>query len=87
MFSYGSGLTSTMFSFRLQEGQHPFNLLNIVTVLNVSGKLKQRVEVCVFDHLSILALSLSKKSILAYERTKHRRRLCCLNQIKILSFV
>jgi hydroxymethylglutaryl-CoA synthase len=50
MFSYGSGLTSTMFSFRLQEGQHPFNLSNIVTVLNVSGKLKQRVEVCIFNH-------------------------------------
>ncbi|GAU36131.1 hypothetical protein TSUD_292910 [Trifolium subterraneum] len=44
MFSYGSGLTSTMFSFRLQQGQHPFNLSNIVTVLNVSDKLKQRVE-------------------------------------------
>ncbi|AES76949.1 putative hydroxymethylglutaryl-CoA synthase [Medicago truncatula] len=44
MFSYGSGLTSTMFSFRLQEGQHPFNLSNIVTVMNVSGKLKQRIE-------------------------------------------
>lgn len=49
MFSYGSGLTSTMFSFRLQEGQHPFNLSNIVMVMNVSGKLKQRVEVCIFD--------------------------------------
>lgn len=49
MFSYGSGLTSTMFSFRLQEGQHPFNLSNIVTVMNVSGKLKQRIEVCIFD--------------------------------------
>ncbi|TKY45095.1 Hydroxymethylglutaryl-CoA synthase [Spatholobus suberectus] len=44
MFSYGSGLTATMFSFRLQEGQHPFNLSNIVTVMNVSGKLKQRFE-------------------------------------------
>jgi len=46
MFSYGSGLTATMFSFQLQEGQHPFNLSNIVTVMNVSDKLKQRVEVC-----------------------------------------
>ncbi|KAG4939733.1 hypothetical protein JHK86_045874 [Glycine max] len=44
MFSYGSGLTATMFSFQLQEGQHPFNLSNIVTVMNVSDKLKQRVE-------------------------------------------
>ncbi|KAH1233768.1 Hydroxymethylglutaryl-CoA synthase [Glycine max] len=45
MFSYGSGLTATMFSFHLQEGQHPFNLSNIVTVMNVSDKLKQRVEI------------------------------------------
>ncbi|CAJ1952606.1 unnamed protein product [Sphenostylis stenocarpa] len=45
MFSYGSGLTATMFSFHLQEGQHPFNLSNIVTVMNVSDKLKQRLEI------------------------------------------
>ncbi|KAI4347486.1 hypothetical protein L6164_008296 [Bauhinia variegata] len=45
MFSYGSGLTATMFSFRLQECQHPFSLSNIVAVMNVSGKLKQRFEV------------------------------------------
>ena len=48
LFSYGSGLTATMFSLRLQEGQHPFNLSNIVTVMNVSDKLKQRLEVCSF---------------------------------------
>lgn len=46
MFSYGSGLTATMFSFRLQEGQQPFNLSNIVKLMNVSDKLKQRIEVC-----------------------------------------
>ncbi|KAF8412337.1 hypothetical protein HHK36_000299 [Tetracentron sinense] len=44
MFSYGSGLTSTMFSFQLREGQHPFSLSNIATVMNVSGKLKSRHE-------------------------------------------
>nr|XP_010940908.1 hydroxymethylglutaryl-CoA synthase isoform X2 [Elaeis guineensis] len=42
MFSYGSGLSSTMFSFKLQEGQHPFSLSNIAAVLNVSEKLKAR---------------------------------------------
>lgn len=42
MFSYGSGLSSTMFSFRLQDGQHPFSLSNITDVLNVSGKLESR---------------------------------------------
>ncbi|MBA0826960.1 hypothetical protein Goarm_011771 [Gossypium armourianum] len=44
LFSYGSGLTSTMFSLRLHEGQHPFSLLNIATVMNVAGKLKWRHE-------------------------------------------
>ncbi|RWR87580.1 hydroxymethylglutaryl-CoA synthase-like protein isoform X1 [Cinnamomum micranthum f. kanehirae] len=42
MFSYGSGLSSTMFSFRFQEGQHPFSLSNIASVLDVSGKLESR---------------------------------------------
>ncbi|KAB2070921.1 hypothetical protein ES319_A08G188300v1 [Gossypium barbadense] len=44
LFSYGSGLTSTMFSLRLHEGQHPFCLSNIATVMNVAGKLKWRHE-------------------------------------------
>ncbi|KAL4280647.1 hypothetical protein GQ457_03G020190 [Hibiscus cannabinus] len=44
LFSYGSGLTSTMFSLRLHEGQHPFSLSNIATVMNVTGKLKSRHE-------------------------------------------
>ncbi|KAJ8458019.1 hypothetical protein OPV22_030945 [Ensete ventricosum] len=42
MFSYGSGLSSTMFSFKLQDGQHPFNLSNIASILNVSEKLEKR---------------------------------------------
>lgn len=46
MFSYGSGLSSTMFSFKLQDGQHPFNISNIATVLNVSEKLEKRHVVC-----------------------------------------
>ncbi|XP_048327044.2 hydroxymethylglutaryl-CoA synthase isoform X2 [Ziziphus jujuba] len=44
MFSYGSGLTATMFSFQLREGQYPFSLSNIATVMDVSGKLKSRHE-------------------------------------------
>ncbi|KHG29301.1 Hydroxymethylglutaryl-CoA synthase -like protein [Gossypium arboreum] len=44
LFSYGSGLTATMFSLRLHEGQHPFSLSNIATVMNVAGKLKARHE-------------------------------------------
>ena len=45
MFSYGSGLTATMFSLRLNEGQHPFSLSNIAAVMNVAGKLESRHEV------------------------------------------
>lgn len=44
MFSYGSGLSATMFSFRLREGQHPFSLSNIANVMNVAEKLKSRNE-------------------------------------------
>ncbi|XP_022759656.1 hydroxymethylglutaryl-CoA synthase-like [Durio zibethinus] len=44
LFSYGSGLTATMFSLRLQEGQYPFSLSNIATVMNLTGKLKSRLE-------------------------------------------
>uniref|UniRef100_A0A7C9DCJ0 Hydroxymethylglutaryl-CoA synthase n=1 Tax=Opuntia streptacantha TaxID=393608 RepID=A0A7C9DCJ0_OPUST len=44
MFSYGSGLTATMFSLRLNEGQHPFSLSNIAAVMNVAGKLESRHE-------------------------------------------
>lgn len=44
MFSYGSGLTATMFSFQLRDGQHPFSLSNIATVMDVAGKLKARHE-------------------------------------------
>ncbi|KAH7692440.1 Hydroxymethylglutaryl-CoA synthase protein [Dioscorea alata] len=42
MFSYGSGLTSTMFSFKLNDGQHPFSLSNIASVMNISEKLNGR---------------------------------------------
>ncbi|XP_058085165.1 hydroxymethylglutaryl-CoA synthase-like [Magnolia sinica] len=42
MFSYGSGLSATMFSVRFHDGQHPFSLSNIASVLNVSGKLESR---------------------------------------------
>ncbi|XP_022892824.1 hydroxymethylglutaryl-CoA synthase [Olea europaea var. sylvestris] len=44
LFSYGSGLSATMFSLSLNEAQHPFSLSNIKTVMNVSEKLKSRDE-------------------------------------------
>ncbi|XP_057449925.1 hydroxymethylglutaryl-CoA synthase [Lotus japonicus] len=44
LFSYGSGLTSTMFSLQFSEGQHPFSLSNIARVMDVAGKLKSRHE-------------------------------------------
>ncbi|KAL1333657.1 hypothetical protein HN51_062522 [Arachis hypogaea] len=44
LFSYGSGLTSTMFSLQINEGQHPFSLSNIAKVLDIAAKLKSRHE-------------------------------------------
>ncbi|KAK6947706.1 Hydroxymethylglutaryl-coenzyme A synthase, C-terminal domain [Dillenia turbinata] len=45
LFSYGSGLTATMFSLKLSAGQHPFSLSNIAAVMDVDRKLKSRHEV------------------------------------------
>lgn len=44
MFSYGSGLTASMFSLKLNEGQNPFSLSNVAAVMNVGNKLKSRHE-------------------------------------------
>nr|AEC13715.1 hydroxymethylglutaryl-CoA synthase [Catharanthus roseus] len=44
LFSYGSGLTATMFSLRLRECRTPFSLSNIASVVNVAEKLKSRHE-------------------------------------------
>ncbi|WVZ18817.1 hypothetical protein V8G54_006139 [Vigna mungo] len=44
LFSYGSGLNSTMFSLQLREGQSPFSLSNIVKAMDFDGKLKSRHE-------------------------------------------
>ena len=45
MFSYGSGLSATMWSLRLTEGKAPFSLSNIAKVMNIEHKLKTRTEV------------------------------------------
>lgn len=45
LFSYGSGLTATMFSLKFNEGKHPFSLSNIVKIMNVGEKLKARHEI------------------------------------------
>lgn len=44
MFSYGSGSTATMFSLKFREGQHPFSLSNIASVMDVGKKLESRHE-------------------------------------------
>ncbi|KAK4488225.1 hypothetical protein RD792_003970 [Penstemon davidsonii] len=44
LFSYGSGLAASIFSLRFSEGEHPFSLSNIATIMNVSEKLKSRHE-------------------------------------------
>jgi hypothetical protein len=48
LFSYGSGLTATMFSLKLRDAQHPFSLSNIARVMDVAGKLKSRHEVLIY---------------------------------------
>lgn len=55
MFSYGSGSTATMFSLRFSEGQHPFSLENIATVMDVEKKLKSRHEVLSFIIYNLLS--------------------------------
>ncbi|KAF8032947.1 hypothetical protein BT93_D1743 [Corymbia citriodora subsp. variegata] len=44
MFSYGSGLSATMFSLKFNNGKHPFSLSNIAAIMNVDMKLKSRHE-------------------------------------------
>ncbi|KAL5053690.1 hypothetical protein RYX36_034372 [Vicia faba] len=44
LFSYGSGLISTMFSLQLCEAKYPFSLSNIARVMDVAEKLKSRQE-------------------------------------------
>ncbi|PWZ55254.1 hypothetical protein Zm00014a_012780 [Zea mays] len=56
MFSYGSGLTSTMFSFKIKEGHHPFSLLNIANIMDVSKKLKARHVVPPKKFIEVLKL-------------------------------
>ncbi|KAL9265111.1 Hydroxymethylglutaryl-CoA synthase-like protein [Drosera capensis] len=45
LFSYGSGLTATMFSLKFNEGKHPFSLSNMAKIMNVREKLKARHEI------------------------------------------
>lgn len=51
MFSYGSGLSSSMFSFKIQDGQHPFSISNVANLMKVSEKLDSRHVVCIFTLL------------------------------------
>ena len=41
-----------MFSFKINEGQHPFSLLNIANILDISKKLEARHVVSISDILS-----------------------------------
>ncbi|KAI4343281.1 hypothetical protein MLD38_027808 [Melastoma candidum] len=44
LFSYGAGVTATMFSVKFNEGTFPFCLSNIAAVMSVDKKLKSRHE-------------------------------------------
>ncbi|KAL3322058.1 hypothetical protein AABB24_039606 [Solanum stoloniferum] len=56
LFSYGSGSTATMFSLKLNEGQHPFSLSNIASVMNVKEKLESRNELTPEKFVEIMKL-------------------------------
>ncbi|KAJ7537242.1 hypothetical protein O6H91_12G104800 [Diphasiastrum complanatum] len=45
LFSYGSGLASTLFSIHVRESSTVFSLSNIAKVMDIEGKLASRVEV------------------------------------------
>ncbi|BBN09784.1 hydroxymethylglutaryl-CoA synthase [Marchantia polymorpha subsp. ruderalis] len=44
-FSYGSGLASSMFSFRVRAVESPFSLSAIAEALDITSKLESRIEV------------------------------------------
>ncbi|KAI4367920.1 hypothetical protein MLD38_016544 [Melastoma candidum] len=44
LFSYGSGLTSTLFSVKFNDGNHPFSLSNISVAMSIDNRLKSRLE-------------------------------------------
>lgn len=45
MFSYGSGLASSLFSFQVHQGQPPFSVSEIVQKMSISEKLNTRIIV------------------------------------------
>lgn len=57
MFSYGSGLASTMFSFKIRERELPFTVSNITEVMDIQSKLDSRQEVCFFFALTYLHIA------------------------------
>eukprot|EP00252_Welwitschia_mirabilis_P026345 TRINITY_DN8634_c0_g1_i1.p1 TRINITY_DN8634_c0_g1~~TRINITY_DN8634_c0_g1_i1.p1 ORF type:complete len:467 (-),score=107.41 TRINITY_DN8634_c0_g1_i1:280-1680(-) len=56
MFSYGSGLTSTMFSFKIRNGEGHFTLSHLAKVMNIPGKLASRQEYAPADFVDNLKL-------------------------------
>ncbi|KAI3792504.1 hypothetical protein L2E82_06386 [Cichorium intybus] len=54
MFSYGSGLSATMFSLHLSEGKGAFSLSNIAKVMNVDEKLKRRIELPPLEFVELM---------------------------------
>jgi hypothetical protein len=50
MFSYGSGLASSMFSFKFNEGQGPFTLSKVAQSLDITALLKATTAVLLFPY-------------------------------------
>ncbi|KAH9299940.1 hypothetical protein KI387_011523 [Taxus chinensis] len=71
MFSYGSGLASTMFSLKIREGQHPFTVSNIAEVMNLQSKLDSRHEFApedFVDNLKLMETRYGAKDFVSYSQ-------------------
>ncbi|GLJ29332.1 hypothetical protein SUGI_0578460 [Cryptomeria japonica] len=76
MFSYGSGLASTMFSLKIREGQHPFTIANIAKVMDLQSKLDSRHEFSpedFVDNLKLMETRYGAKDFVSHSQHKFLR--------------
>lgn len=82
MFSYGSGFTSIMFSFKINEAHHPFSLQNFANAMDVSKKFMPQHVVTITDIL----WAKKKKLQLSRKFSVHTMRACSM-QVLLNKFV
>ena len=85
MFSYGSGLASSLFACKFQEGQSSFSLVDIQKKMDIASKLESRVMVCpYFYHFRITSDIVQSWIIMAdYLSFISLVRLCWTRCIKV----